>query len=267
MADWRRLAGPLGAVHAGSGPRIVFLHGFTQTSRSWLPVAEHFVQTGHEVVLVDLPGHGESGSIRADLRRTADLVASTSGIATYVGYSLGGRVALHLALMYPHVVERLVLLGAHPGIVDDDERAMRRADDERLAARLGSVGVDLFLVEWLGQPLFDGLILEPDELQDRRRNTADGLASSLRACGTGTQVPLWERLVELNMPVLAMAGGDDAKFEPIAERIAASVPDGTFSPVIGAGHAAHLQQPGQFATRLDLWLRSREWAVNPTVVR
>ena len=80
-------------------------------------------------------------------------------------------------------------------------------------------------------------------------------------CGTGAQVPMWQRLKELNMPVLAMAGSQDRKFEPLAERIAQAVPDGTFAPIHGAGHAAHLQQPGQLATRLELWLNAKERAV------
>jgi 2-succinyl-6-hydroxy-2,4-cyclohexadiene-1-carboxylate synthase len=192
--------------------------------------------------------------VRADLRRTADLLASTTGEATYVGYSLGGRVCLHLALMYPHVVDRLVLLGATPGIVDDDERALRRASDEHLAQRLNEIGVDAFLDEWSTQPLFHGLELDEAERADRRRNTATGLADSLRLSGAGTQVSLWERLVELNMPVLAMAGELDHKYVPIAERIAASVPTGTFGVIHDAGHAAHLQQPMQVITRMEKFL-------------
>jgi 2-succinyl-6-hydroxy-2,4-cyclohexadiene-1-carboxylate synthase len=157
--------------------------------------------------------------------------------------------------MYPHVVERLALLGATPGIIDDDERAARRAADERLAQRIADIGVDAFLDEWAAQPLFDGLVLDDAERADRRRNTAAGLAESLRLSGTGTQVPLWERLVELNMPVLTMAGDRDTKFVPIAERMAGSVPEGSFGVIHDAGHAAHLQQPMQVITRLEAFLR------------
>jgi len=258
MPDWRPLAGPLATRTRGSGRRLVFVHGFTQTSRSWERIADHFVAAGprrYEVALVDLPGHGGSGAVRADLRRTADLLASTTGEATYVGYSLGGRVCLHLALMYPHIVDRLVLLGATPGIVDDDERAQRRQADELLAQRILEIGVDAFVDEWSALALFHGLVLDDDERADRRRNTAAGLADSLRLCGAGTQLSLWDRLVELNMPVLAMAGALDTKFVPVAERIAASVPDGAFGEIHDAGHAAHLQQPMQVITRLETFLR------------
>jgi 2-succinyl-6-hydroxy-2,4-cyclohexadiene-1-carboxylate synthase len=259
MPDWRPLAGPLAARTRGSGRRIVFVHGFTQTSRSWERVANHFAAAPgdhrYEVALIDLPGHGDSGTVRADLRRTADLIASTTGEAVYVGYSLGGRVCLHLALMYPHIVDRLVLLGATPGIVDDGERARRRQADDLLAQRILEIGVDAFLDEWSAMPLFKGLVLGEDERTDRRRNTTTGLADSLRLSGTGTQLSLWERLVELNMPVLAMAGALDTRFVPIAERIAASVPDGALGLIHDAGHAAHLQRPMQVITRMEPFLR------------
>ncbi len=254
MTDWKPLAGPLHAVIAGRGPRLVFAHGFTQTGRSWGPIAEHFAGHGFEVVLVDLPGHGGSSGVRADLRRTADLLAATAGAATYVGYSLGGRVCLHLALMYPHVVERVVVIGASPGIVDDDERSARRAADERLATHLLEVGLEQFLDEWTTQPLFADLVVTDDERRDRLRNTPAGLASSLRLSGTGTQVPLWDRLVELNMPVLALAGELDTKFVAMAERIAASAPDAMFAAIHDAGHAAHLQHPVQVITRIERFL-------------
>lgn len=261
MADWRRLHGPLAAWTTGVGPRIVFVHGFTQTGRSMVPVAERVATFGYQTAVVDLPGHGESTNVRADLRRTADLLAATTGPAIYVGYSLGGRVCLHLALNSPHVVHRLALIGASPGIVDDDERAVRRTADDQLAQHILDVGVQQFIDEWSAQPLFAGLQLTDDDRSDRLRNTALGLAESLRLSGTGTQLPLWDWLVALNMPVLALAGELDAKFVPIAERIAASVPKGTFGQIHGAGHAAHLQQPMQVVTRLEIWLRGNKLAL------
>ena len=255
MADWRPLAGPLHASVFGHGARVVFVHGFTQTGESWKPVAERIAALGHQVAVVDLPGHGGSGSARADLRTSADLLQATTGTGTYVGYSLGGRVALHLALTYPHRVERLALLGATAGIIDEAERAARRAADEQLAERILEIGVDAFLDEWTAQPLFAGLELTDAERADRCRNTAAGLASSLRLCGTGTQMPLWDSLSGLSMPVLALAGEHDHKFSALAERMAESISDATFAQVHGAGHAAHLQQPGQLTARLEFWLR------------
>lgn len=243
--QWSPIAGPLAAQQFGSphAPKVVFLHGFTQTSTSWKPIAEQIAILGFHTVVIDLPGHGDSAGVRADLRRSADMVATIGGEATYVGYSLGGRVTLHLALMYPHLTKSVVLIGATAGIADADERARRREADDVIEARLNELGVEPFLREWTAQPLFSDLVVTDAELADRARNTVEGLASSLRLAGTGAQTSLWPRLREITAPVLAMAGERDEKFAAIAEQIAAAVGHGTALVVPSASHAAHLQQP------------------------
>lgn len=255
-SEWREISAPLAAEMVGDDAdnRIVFVHGFTQTANTWKPIANHFRERGHQCVLVDLPGHGGSALVRADLRRTADMVAAIGGRATYVGYSLGGRVCLHLALMYPDLVQRLVLLGAHPGIDDDGERAARRESDTHLADHIIEVGLPQFLAEWSSQPLFGGLVLDDAELADRLRNTPEGLVNSLSMAGTGIQTSLWPRLRELAMPVLAMAGEHDTKFIGVAEQIADAVIDGTFLPLGGAAHAAHLQSPGAVIAAIETFV-------------
>lgn len=246
--------GPLYAERFGTmTDRIAFLHGFTQTGRSWLPVATAFARE-HEVLLVDAPGHGGSAAVRADLRRAADLFAATAGEAIYVGYSMGGRICLHLALSNPHLVRRLVLISATAGIAEDSARAERRAADDALAEQIETNGVDAFLQHWLAQPLFEGLAISEAERADRRRNTAEGLASSLRMAGTGTQDPLWARLRELTMPVLVLAGDRDSKFVDIGRQLAEGLPHATFATVPGAGHAAALEQPTATAAIIAAWL-------------
>ena len=258
MADaqdshWSPLSGPLAAQQFGNprAPKVVMLHGFTQTGNSWKPIAERFATAGYHAVVIDLPGHGDSGGVRADLRRTADMVAAIGGIATYIGYSLGGRVTLHLALMYPHLTKTTVLIGAHAGIDDDDERARRREADDAIESRLVEIGIEAFVREWVAQPLFGNLVTTDAELADRTRNTVEGLASSLRLAGTGAQTSLWPRLREVSAPVLAMAGARDEKFSALAEQIAAAVGQGRHLPVPDADHAAHLQQP-DFVTQAIL---------------
>ncbi len=243
--QWSPLSGPLAAQQLGNprAPKVVFLHGFTQTGNSWKPIAESIAAAGYHSVVIDLPGHGDSSGVRADLRRSADMVAAIGGVGTYVGYSLGGRVTLHLALMYPHLTKSTVLIGAHAGIADDDERARRREADDAIEKRLVEIGVDAFVREWVVQPLFGDLKITDAELADRMRNTVEGLASSLRLAGTGAQTSLWPRLREVSAPVLAMAGARDEKFSALAEQIAAAVGQGRALLVPNADHAAHLQQP------------------------
>ncbi|MDP2292003.1 MAG: alpha/beta fold hydrolase [Actinomycetota bacterium] len=245
MSEWRSLSGPLAAEQFGpkDALRINFVHGFTQTGNSWKPVAERLADLGYLVTVVDLPGHGNSSHVRADLRRTADMLATIGGEGTYVGYSLGGRACLHLAVMYPHLVQSLVLIGTNPGIDDDAERAARRDADDELIHRMHEIGVEAFLREWTALPLFGSLQLTDEQMADRLRNTVEGLSSSLQMAGTGSQGSLWPRLMELNMPVVAIAGADDTKFAAIAKQIADLVPDGSYRLIDGAAHAAHLQQP------------------------
>jgi 2-succinyl-6-hydroxy-2,4-cyclohexadiene-1-carboxylate synthase len=244
----------LHAERSGSGPRLVLVHGFTQTGRSWGPIAAD-LSRDYEVVTVDAPGHGRSSGLAADLPTGAALLGQAGGEAVYVGYSMGGRLALHLALARSDLVGGLVLIGATAGIEDAGERVARRAADNRLAAELERDGIDLFLDRWLAQPLFASLPVEAADLDDRRQNTAAGLASSLRLAGTGTQAPLWDRLDALTMPMLVLAGERDEKFAALGRRMADAVGrSATFAVVPGAGHAAHLERSDEFLEVLWPWL-------------
>lgn len=239
----------------GAGPRVALVHGFTQTRRCWGPIAAD-LGGDHELVLVDAPGHGLSAHVEADLVDGGALIADAGGPATYVGYSMGGRFVLHTALARPDVVERLVLIGATAGLESADERALRVAEDEARASHLEEIGLSAFLDEWLALPLFAGLSDEAACRDERLENTVAGLAGSLRLAGTGTQVPTWDRLATLDMPILVVAGELDAKFTALGHRLVESVgPNATFVGIEGAGHTAHLEQPGRFLSVLRDWLR------------
>lgn len=226
---------------------MVLLHGFTQTMESWRLVADDLA-SDHRVVVVDAPGHGGSSPVRADLWDAARLVGEVGGRAVYVGYSMGGRIALRLALDRPDLVEGLVLIGATAGIDDAEDRAARRRADRSLADHIESVGVDVFLEEWLAQPLFAGLPENPTERAARSTNQPTGLAASLRDAGTGTMdPPWWNDLKSIEAPVTTMAGDLDRKFTTLARRLAAAVPDGEVRVVQSAGHAVGLHDPAAVA--------------------
>jgi 2-succinyl-6-hydroxy-2,4-cyclohexadiene-1-carboxylate synthase len=244
----------LATVVTGSGSRLVLAHGFTQNSAGWGPFGT-ILAGSHEVLALDLPGHGGSDAVRADLPGTARLLGGAGGVADYLGYSLGGRVALHLALDRPDLVRRLVLVGATAGIVDPGARAQRREADEALALELETGGLEPFLDRWLAGPLFRSLPAGAAGLEGRRRNTAGGLASSLRLCGTGSQDPLWDRLPELAMPVLLLAGVLDLRFGETARVMAPAIgPNARFSLVPGAGHACQLERPALTARLVEAFL-------------
>jgi len=179
---------------------------------------------------------------RADFVATA--AALDVGPGDYVGYSMGGRLCLQLALDRPAVVPRLVLVSASPGIADDGERAARRDADERLAQEIERDGVDAFLERWLAQPLFATLPPERAGLDERRaHHTVETLTSQLRTLGQGAQPSNWDRLGELRMPVLLVVGGLDAKYVDIAHRMAGAIADARVEVIPDAGHACHLEQP------------------------
>ena len=244
----------LHAERRGAGPTLVLVHGFTQTRRCWGPEVDALA-ADHEVVLVDAPGHGRSADIMAGLRTGGRLIADQGGEATYVGYSMGARFCLHVALTNPELVRGLVLLGGTAGIEDPAEREQRRQQDLATAARIERDGLEPFLDDWLAQPLFAGLPPERAHRAERLENTVDGLRSSLEQAGTGSQDPSWHKLHRLDMPILVLAGADDAKFAALATRMAEDVGDNaTLALVAGAGHAAHLEQPERVLAIVQPWL-------------
>jgi 2-succinyl-6-hydroxy-2,4-cyclohexadiene-1-carboxylate synthase len=246
------------------GPAVALLHGFTQTGRLLGPLGAALGRT-RRTVLVDLPGHGGSSSVTADLTAGAGLVVATVRAALgdpaarfdLLGYSLGARFALHVALGYPGAVDRLVLVGATAGIEDPDARAARRGRDERLADDLEATGdVAAFVQQWLRAPMFARLDAAAAGAAERLRNTPGGLASSLRLAGNGAQAPVWDRLGGMAPATLALAGAADPRFAAHAARLAAAVPAGVCTLVPGAGHAAHLEQPALTARVVTHWLEA-----------
>ena len=200
-----------------------------------------------EVVAPDLPGHGRRSDVHVGMDEASRLLGEDGGKGAYIGYSMGGRVALHLALARPDLVERLVLVSTSAGIEDDDDRAARREADEGLAAAVEAEGVDAFLEEWLAQPLFADLPPEAAGLDVRRENTAAGLAAALRLLGQGAMEPLWRRLHELRMPVLVVAGERDDAYCIQAVHLGGWMGEmATLAMVPGAGHACHLERPQAF---------------------
>lgn len=240
-------------------PSLLMLHGFTGCGGNNLPLAR---QLPRSALMPDLLGHGET-SAPADTRCYAiDLAAqelaglirtSTSDACIDVyGYSMGGRLALQLALDHSTVVRSLILESGSPGLATQVEREARRTADEALAARIERDGIPAFVGYWESLPLFASQARLPAERraglhQQRLNNSATGLANSLRGMGTGAQASNWDRLTELSMPVLLCAGADDAKFVDVATRMAENIPLAALRVVANAGHAIHLEQPGALA--------------------
>lgn len=226
---------------------LVLLHGFGGTRRTWDGLLEQLPPGHYRSFALDLPGHGElavaTGPITFEDSVTSVLERSPSRFVL-CGYSLGGRIALQVALAVPAHVRRLVLVSSTAGIEDPVERARRRAADELLAEGLEQGSFDEFVERWRSQPLFvdDPLEVRERAREDQLRNRPEGLAASLRGVGAGRMEPLWGRLAELTMSVLVLVGERDAKYRRLGERMAALLPDGRLE-VLPGGHALALESP------------------------
>lgn len=246
----------------GSGPRTVLVHGFTQTRRSWgrigVALARRF-----EVVRVDAPGHGGSSQVVTDLAGGARLLGIVGGEASYLGYSMGARLCLQLALDEPSLVRSLVLVSGTAGIAEAGDRRRRRLADDRLATELEQIGLEEFLQRWLAGPLFASLGAAAADLDARRENTVQGLAASLRLAGTGAQEPLWSRLHDLAMPVLVVAGAKDAAFCDRARAMVRAIGSNAELALIpDAGHAVHLERPEAFLAAVEPFLERSDAAAS-----
>jgi 2-succinyl-6-hydroxy-2,4-cyclohexadiene-1-carboxylate synthase len=226
---------------------VVLLHGFGGTHRAWDGVIAALDRERYRPLALDLPGHGAA----ADSERPITFAACVAAVLdaaperiVLAGYSLGGRVALQVALAAPERVSRLVLVSSTAGIEDERERADRRAADHALADELEHGSYEQFIERWRTQPLFadDPPAVVDLASEDQRRNRPAALAAVLRGLGTGEMAPLWSRLRELTMPVTVVAGERDGKFRALGERVVAALPDARMVVVAG-GHVLALENP------------------------
>jgi 2-succinyl-6-hydroxy-2,4-cyclohexadiene-1-carboxylate synthase len=260
-----RMAGDAGA------PVVLLLHGFAGSSADWDLVADALAASGFRAVAVDLPGHGgtaapagtpvsrfSAAETALDLLDLLDQLEVTR--AHWVGYSMGGRLALAAALDHPERVETLTLESTAPGFADDRERADRVRSDEALAASIESRGVDWFAESWESLPIFASQRALSDAIRAelaarRRRNDAAGLSLSLRAIGQGALPYAGDRLSGFPRPVLLVTGDLDTKYVELAAAMAARIPIPLHLVVPGAGHNVHLEQPAWFVRSLLTHLR------------
>ena len=218
-----------------SRPRVVLVPGFTQTASSWSGVAD-VVRASCDVVAVDVPEPRSFAS-------AARTIGSAGSRAIYVGYSMGGRLCLRLALDRPAVVRGLMLVSTSPGIADAAERAARAEADALLADAVEHDGVEAFLEQWLAQPMFAGIPPDAPGLADRRRLSPAFVAGCLRKLGAGAMAPMWNELSRLDMPVMLVTGTRDEKYGAIARRMLERMHTGVVHTQLEGGHALPLEQP------------------------
>jgi 2-succinyl-6-hydroxy-2,4-cyclohexadiene-1-carboxylate synthase len=237
---------------------LVLLHGFAGTSRAWDGVLAHLPRERYRPQALDLPGHGELAGdsdppTPIDFETAVESVLKRSPPSfALCGYSLGGRIALHVALVAPERVSSLTLIASGPGIEDAGERAERRAADRALAEEIEHGSIERFAERWCAQPMFasDPPAVEAPARADYLRNDPQSLAAALRGLGQGEMASLWGRLGELRMPVTVMAGDRDQKLQAIARRMVKLLPEGRLQIVAG-GHRLALESPARVAAAIS----------------
>lgn len=244
----------------GDGHPLLLLHGFTGDTTSWRSLTAALCDT-FMLVRLDLPGHGLSTSVRNPSRY--DLVRFASDLArvldelqlphaAVLGYSLGGRAALRLALGFPERVSALVLESTSAGIRDAHERAERRAADAALADEIEREGVPAFVDRWERLPLWESQHTMDEAVRrelraQRLRRDPVGLANSLRGAGAGVTQPVHDSLGSIRCRTLLVAGELDVRYVAHSREMARLIPGSRMETIASAGHAVHLERPDRFA--------------------
>lgn len=244
---------------AGEGPALILLHGFTGSATGWGQHFAKFAET-HRVIAIDALGHGLSDApndpTRYDMSYViADFLTILDKLGiektALLGYSMGGRMALAIALAAPKRITHLVLESASPGLSDAAERRVRTESDNALADRIERDGIEAFVDYWEKLPLWQSQAQLPEEVRasqraTRLKNNPRSLVNSLRGLGTGVQPSFWDILDKLTMPTLLITGELDPKFCTIARHMQEAIPNASHTIIPGAGHAAHLERPEEF---------------------
>ena len=240
---------------------LVLLHGFMGTPATFRQIEEALDRPLFSPDLTSLwrQSDGSSGPERA-LDRLAHLVLadlSDRGVDRFdlLGYSLGGRVAMHLLKSAPDRVDRLILESAHPGLESEAERAARRTHDAAWAQRMRSEWPDV-LSAWYDQAVFSSL---PDSLRGELIREKQGqdpavMADMLEGLSLGRQEPLWSVLADGASPILFISGEMDQRYQAIGERLAALSGPIRAVTLQGAGHVVHREQPGTYLGALRSFL-------------
>jgi 2-succinyl-6-hydroxy-2,4-cyclohexadiene-1-carboxylate synthase len=233
---------------------VVLLHGFAGTGRAWDPVVERLGPERYTALAPDLRGHGGARDARPIGFDAVvdDVLAAAPARFALCGYSMGGRIALHVALAAPERVERLILVATTAGIEDEAARAARREADERLATFAESATIEQFADRWAAQPVFADTPPEAARIwrEDLLRNDPRALAAVLRGLGAGAMAPVWDRLRDLSMPATVLAGERDARYVAIAARLVERLPGAELVVVPGAGHGLPREAPEAIAATI-----------------
>jgi 2-succinyl-6-hydroxy-2,4-cyclohexadiene-1-carboxylate synthase len=253
----------------GEGFPLLLLHGFTGDSATWTPFCPEW-GVHSKLIIPDIIGHGKT-ELSDDLdrykmeRSAADLNSLLEQMeikqVDILGYSMGGRLALTFAVLYPERVRKLILESASPGLQTEDERKLRCMKDEELAKFINEQGISSFVDHWEALPLFSTMNQLPHHIKEkiknqRLSNNPRGLANSLLGMGTGSQPSWWDHLEQLTCEVMLLTGEKDEKFCDIAKRMKKKVKNASWVVFYDCGHAIHVEEVEKFGTIVSDFLNT-----------
>ncbi|WP_257535491.1 2-succinyl-6-hydroxy-2,4-cyclohexadiene-1-carboxylate synthase [Mesobacillus foraminis] len=255
---------------SGNGFPLVLLHGFTGAASTWKPLSP--VLPTAKLIMVDIIGHGRTDSpLLPERYRIEEAAADLNDLLAelgyekvdLLGYSMGGRLAITFAALFPDKIRKLVLESTSPGLKNQEERDARTKRDRHLAARILSSGLENFINYWEDIPLFKTQMHLPASVREqirkqRLQNDPEGLANSLIGMGTGAQPSWWEVLDEFSFETLIITGDLDAKFCEIGSEMKNLIPKAQHVSIANAGHAIHVEEPEKFGTIVSGFLSKND---------
>jgi len=235
----------------GDGPPLVFCHGFTTTGEFWREQLAPFSRT-HQVVVINLPGHGPSAS-PANRKYSIDAFANDIAQvfeklslrdAVLVGLSMGGTIAQRFALKHPEKLAGLVLVGATPHGLGPDVQV------ENVLAAISELGVEEASKRVIERSFAPGtrdelIAFAKREVVQTPEHVAREAIASLNESDTR------EELSRISVPTLVVCGKEDRITPPTqSEELARGIHNAQLAVLDKAGHFPMLEVPEQFNERL-----------------
>lgn len=241
---------------SGAGLPIVFLHEGIADSRMWEPQWTSFAAR-YRLLRCDLPGFGRTPIESLPVTYARDVAGLLDELhfssAGLVGASLGGRVALELAVARPDLVRALVLEDAGlPGFDwSDAVRVYGAAEDEAVARGDLEAATEINLRMWVDGPRRAAADVDPRvraAVAEMQRRAFDLQAPHWEHLDEDLLVPdVAERLGEVKAPTLALVGEEDVEdMHRLAEMFASEIPRARLATIAGAAHLPNLEQPAAF---------------------
>lgn len=250
-------------------PRLVFLHGWLGAAQDWRETAAP-LSNSYRCLALDLPGHGELGNQAEGTRSLDEAVdwlnlrlheLSGEGGLILVGYSLGGRLAVELALREGSPVKGLVLMSSRPGIPEAGRDSRKRSD--QIWSTQIRADWEGFLGKWYAQPMFNPQKKTPEEyqalIQKRSANHPGHAADTLLHWSPALQQDRMPWLIDCPVPLLYIAGSLDKTYAEIAGTLRGKSSDRRVEILEETGHAVHLDNPQVCAAAIEQFLeKNRE---------